>query len=355
MVGDRWSAAWRSGLAATPAGSTCYLSNALETIWRRLKGLLPRNFHTQDVSQLVVEVVASSRRLPNSEEYSSMKFSHPDIHAFVERALPLHSRRNAAGSQSKRLTGDDLVNHHKEAGDIGTFESRAGDFEIVVDGVTFAASQLWVFPKYDLTLASTYPEDLVEALDLTLGSLEEKRSILSPEGDYSYNRHRFLRTNYATTAVLTSGDVIDLHSDFIRNAGQTEHTIFTKVLLGTWNATRPPQGVDLKQQAKAGPKKKSKELKEKVTTPARRSRQRAEAEVAEFFHGSDTESNQDLATLQALFEDSDDAPLVAPVPVSPVHTPVAEPREPSWAREASPVHAPPEVACRDGDPSPLEE
>ena len=66
--------------------------------------------------------------------------------------------------------------------------------------------------------------------------------------------------------MLTSGNVIDLHSDFIRNAGQTEHTIFTKVLLGTWDATRAPQGVDLKQQAKTGPKKKSKELKKKVTT-----------------------------------------------------------------------------------------
>ena len=169
MVGDLWSAAWKSGLAATPAGFTSYLSNALEMIWRRLKGMLPRNFHAQDVSPLIVEVVSSSWRLATSGEYSSMKSFHPDIQAFVKRALPMYSRRHKDGSQSRRPTVDDLVKHHTEAGDPYTFESRVGNFEIVVDGVTFVASQVWVFPKYDLTLASTYREDLVATLELTLG------------------------------------------------------------------------------------------------------------------------------------------------------------------------------------------
>ena len=44
-----------------------------------------------------------------------------------------------------------------------------------------------------------------------------------------------------------------------------------------------------------------------------------------------------MATRQELFEDSDDAPLVAPVPAKPVHKALAEPREPSWLRAASPV------------------
>ena len=62
-----------------------------------------------------------------------MIFSHPDIQAFVKRALLLHSRRDPKGSQSKRLTVDDLVNRRTTAGDRCTFELRVGDFEIFVD------------------------------------------------------------------------------------------------------------------------------------------------------------------------------------------------------------------------------
>ena len=82
-----------------------------------------------------------------------MKFSLPDLQALIKGAIPLRSRRDPAGAQSKRVSVDDLVKHRADAGDLCTFDSREGSFEIVVDGVTFLASQLWVFPKYDLQLA----------------------------------------------------------------------------------------------------------------------------------------------------------------------------------------------------------
>ena len=118
-----------------------------------------------------------------------MKFSHPDLQALIKGAIPLRSRRDPAGAQSKRVSVDDLVKRRADAGDLCTFDSREGSFEIVVDGVTFLASQLWVFPKYDLQLAVDYAEDITAALELTIGSLAKKRTILSPEGDYSYRRH----------------------------------------------------------------------------------------------------------------------------------------------------------------------
>ena len=55
---DNLTAPWRSGLAVTPAGFTAYLSNALESRWRAFKSLLHRNYHTQDVTQLIIEVVS---------------------------------------------------------------------------------------------------------------------------------------------------------------------------------------------------------------------------------------------------------------------------------------------------------
>ena len=50
---DNLTAPWRSGFAATPAGSSAYLNNALESRWCAFKSLLPRNYHTEDETQLV--------------------------------------------------------------------------------------------------------------------------------------------------------------------------------------------------------------------------------------------------------------------------------------------------------------
>lgn len=49
---DGWSAAWRTGFGAVPAGLTTYASNSLEATWRTVKGLLKpgclgtKTFHT---------------------------------------------------------------------------------------------------------------------------------------------------------------------------------------------------------------------------------------------------------------------------------------------------------------------
>ena len=104
-------------------------------------------------------------------------------------------------SQAKRLSLDALVKHHTDAGDTGTFDSKTGLFPITVNHEVFLATQVFVFPKYDVTLALAYPADLTDALDLsTAETLEEKRSVLSPEGEYSYHRHGWLAIGWAGNA-----------------------------------------------------------------------------------------------------------------------------------------------------------
>ena len=159
----------------------------------------------------------------------SLSFKHAELQRLIKSAKPRYSRHDEKEKQHKHITVDDLSRHFEKHGANRTWLTSEEDFTIVRHGRDVIVTDIFIVPKYYLSFGSTHRAQMDICLQMTVtDSHAEKVQFLSPEGGYSLNTHRFLRTQFATVLRLESGEIVDLHSDWIRNCGQTEQWIFVR-------------------------------------------------------------------------------------------------------------------------------
>ena len=165
-----------------------------------------------------------------------------------------------------------------------TWVTSETQFTILRHGREVVATDVFVVPKYYMSFGSTHRADMEACLQMTISdSYAEKTQLLSPDGGYSLATHRFFRTQFATILRLDSGEIVDLHPDWIRNCGQSEQWLFVRSRLVEddpyhFNLSLLAVGPDPLQGRQSTDVKKrpaSAALAEKVTTPQRRQRRAA--------------------------------------------------------------------------------
>lgn len=136
-----------------------------------------------------------------------------------------------------------LLAHFREHGPQKTFLAATCNI-VLADGAK--CKLLYVFPKFKLSPAEQDPTGMASALKLGLAkSPEEIMAACSPLDTQAYciHRHMMLRQRFVTVFVTDSGDVRDLHRDWLLNGGWSEHSLFVEALIRKDGFLKPiPQG-----------------------------------------------------------------------------------------------------------------
>lgn len=289
------SALWLCGLSQTALGYHGFVSNSQERSWRTLKYIFPKGYRAQDPVECTTRLCGSlkAKLAPGFWNDFSHQVSTP-IDALIRSAHRLQSEHmhidsfvevpsaDAPEMQERQYTQKRRQNLHllkmwfDEHGADATFLHRDLDSHpFTVNREIVLADGIWVLPKYNMSLASGDRDAVCRCLELSLARSEaEVIAALGWDNVYSFSTHRFLRQSFTAVIHTTQHKVFNLHCDFVRSSGQSEHAFFVQGLVQCCHMDRPwdrPAGGPRRAAAKAKAQPKRNQASQAlIVTPRRR-------------------------------------------------------------------------------------
>jgi hypothetical protein len=126
----------------------------------------------------------------------------------------------------KRLDFNRIAKHYQQHGAEGSFITQNVRI-LLPDGEM--SKRVYIMPKYSMDRVSQSQADMQAALRLATAqtATDVERSCANlATGTYDFKRHMHLRQNYVTVFLTSDGSVLDMHKDFMKGGGFSEHSIF---------------------------------------------------------------------------------------------------------------------------------
>ena len=209
--------------------------NAIEISHRHLKNLLDGCWKQRSIPDLLLQVCLVTGNKIKRGFFSKLvcKVSEPS-HKLLDRpSKTLAPQLSLVGeilpdSQvlPKRLDFNRIAKHYQQHGAEGSFITQ--NVRILLPNGEMS-KRVYIMPKYSMDRVSQSQADMQAALRLATAqtATDVERSCANlATGTYDFKRHMHLRQNYVTVFLTSDGSVLDMHKDFMKGGGFSEHSIF---------------------------------------------------------------------------------------------------------------------------------